>query len=383
MRSLVALQGLPDQHMAKGAKFEADASEDLAKAPAGWVPHREKTEYKTEGVPTVRAYKNPAFLGSAHARSFRMMIEYEETMQRLAANGIKATVQFFGSARALDREQYDEKLAEAQGRVAKALPGSTEALTADAALQKLQKMEWMCEYLDKTRELARRLTEWSIRSKLSRNASQINGVSRSKSMVKMEEEALSSPRASDEKTKKSSLFKYAPHATESRAGLGTGKGAGLFVCTGGAGGFMEAANRGASDVSGGRSIGMGISLPFETGLNPYVSPELAFEYHYFFTRKLCMAFHMQALVVAPGGFGTCDEMFEMMTLKQTGKMQPSMPIVLLGKEYWEKVINWEAFGQAGVINRSDVDELLFTDSVDEAFDHIVTAIGSMTHSPEM
>ena len=96
-----------------------------------------------------------------------------------------------------------------------------------------------------------------------------------------------------------------------------------------------------------------------------------------------MAFHMQALVVAPGGFGTCDEMFEMMTLKQTGKMQPSMPIVLLGKEYWQKVINWEAFGAAGVINQTDVDELLFTDSVDEAFEHIVKAIGSMAASPEV
>ena len=112
---------------------------------------------------------------------------------------------------------------------------------------------------------------------------------------------------------------------------------------------MEAANRGAADVPGGRSIGMGISLPFESGLNPYVTPELAFEYHYFFTRKLCMAFHMQALVVAPGGFGTCDEMFEMMTLKQTGKMQSNLPIVLPGRAYWKRVINWNAFYEAGTI----------------------------------
>jgi len=93
-----------------------------------------------------------------------------------------------------------------------------------------------------------------------------------------------------------------------------------------------------------------------------------------------MAFHMQALVVAPGGFGTCDEMFEMMTLKQTGKMQAAMPIVLLGKAYWKQVINWEAFDDAGVINQRDVDEILFTDSVNEAFDYIVQAIGSRTSS---
>ena len=90
-----------------------------------------------------------------------------------------------------------------------------------------------------------------------------------------------------------------------------------------------------------------------------------------------MAFHMQALVVAPGGFGTCDEMFELMTLKQTGKMGNSaLPIVLLGKAFWHKVIDWQAFAAAGVVNARDVDELLFTDSVDEAFDFITQRIGA-------
>jgi len=89
-----------------------------------------------------------------------------------------------------------------------------------------------------------------------------------------------------------------------------------------------------------------------------------------------MAFHMQALVVAPGGFGTCDEMFEMMTLKQTGKMQTALPIVLLGTDYWKKVINWDAFKQSGTINGRDVDELLFTDDVDEAFEYITERLGS-------
>merc|ERR1719230_973102 len=90
----------------------------------------------------------------------------------------------------------------------------------------------------------------------------------------------------------------------------------------------------------GRSIGMGITLPFETGLNPYVTPELAFEYHYFFTRKFAMAYYMQALVAAPGGFGTMDEFFELITLKQTGKMNQAMPVVLFGKKYWNTVVNW-------------------------------------------
>jgi uncharacterized protein (TIGR00730 family) len=168
-------------------------------------------------------------------------------------------------------------------------------------------------------QLARRLTEWSLSSRLSSSAS-ITGVSRGKSKDK----APAANRGKNPQVARASPgqgFKYLPHATEMESNLSKGE---LVVCTGGAGGFMEAANRGAADVPGGRSIGMGISLPFESGLNPYVTPELAFEYHYFFTRKLCMAFHMQALVVAPGGFGTCDEMFEMMTLKQTGKMQSNL-----------------------------------------------------------
>jgi len=238
----------------------------------------------------------------------------------------------------------------------------------------------MIEYIDKTRELARRLTEWSMESRLSHGAASINGVSRTKSLAELDKLAGNADDSMGKVNcnKGASTFKYLPHATDSRATAEDDLTGSLLVCTGGAGGFMEAANRGAADVPGGRSIGMGISLPFETGLNPYVTPELAFEYHYFFTRKLCMAFHMQALVVAPGGFGTCDEMFEMMTLKQTGKMQAAMPIVLLGKDYWKRVINWEAFDEAGVINQRDVDELLFTDSVDEAFDHIIRAIGSQS-----
>ena len=366
-----------------------------------------------------------------------MMMEYEETMQRLAACGIKATVQFFGSARAKDRQQYDASHAELTAQVNASAPGSPEAKTAQTALERLESMEWMIEYLDKTRELARRLTEWSIRSRLSRNAS-ISGVSRNKSLAKIDEEAAAEAAAGGWQGERehggddNQPFRYLPHATDLKlSGRDQDTYGGLYVCTGGAGGFMEAANRGAADVPNGRSIGMGISLPFETGLNPYVTPELAFEYHCevqwartctlafsfepsrkielrpgcsllmsrhltspadvppvstppladFFTRKLCMAFHMQALVVAPGGFGTCDEMFEMMTLKQTGKMQSGLPIVLLGKAYWRKVLNWEAFAEMGTIAKRDVDELLFTDDVDEAFDYITERLGALMGSP--
>jgi predicted Rossmann-fold nucleotide-binding protein len=88
---------------------------------------------------------------------------------------------------------------------------------------------------------------------------------------------------------------------------------------------------------------MGITLPFETGLNKYVTNELAFEFHYFFTRKFWMVYHCQALIVAPGGYGTLDEIFEVLTLKQTRKIQTDLPVVLFGKEFWKKIVNWEVW----------------------------------------
>jgi len=342
---------------------------DADEAAAGWVPHRDPTSYKLPPVQTVRAYRKQDFLNSSHARSIRVMCEYEETMQRLAVNGVNATVQFFGSARALDQESWEEKHGELTAALQAAEPGSTEAAATLAALEKHKSLEWMCDYIGKTRELARRLTKWSMMgSSLSRSAS-LNGVSRSKqSLAELDTTCPDKPPSPRDFSRA-----YLPHATDGASASRTNS---LFVCTGGAGGFMEAANRGASDVPGGRSVGMGISLPFESGLNPFVTPELAFEYHYFFTRKLCMAFHMQALVVAPGGFGTCDEMFELMTLKQTGKMGDStLPIVLLGTKYWKRVIDWQAFVEAGTVAQRDLDALFFTDSVDEAFEYITTRIG--------
>jgi len=145
------------------------------------------------------------------------------------------------------------------------------------------------------------------------------------------------------------------------------------ICTGGGPGMMEAANAGAAEVEGAKSIGMGISLPFEAGLNPSVEPENGFEFHYFFTRKFFMIDTMRALVVAPGGMGTCDELFEVLTLMQTGK-RPVCPIVLFGEKYWRTVVNWQAMCDFGTISQSDVDRLFFTDSVDDAFAHISKAL---------
>lgn len=132
------------------------------------------------------------------------------------------------------------------------------------------------------------------------------------------------------------------------------------VCTGGGGGIMEAANRGASDA-GGRTIGLNIGLPHEQRPNPYITRELTFEFHYFFMRKLWFAHLARALVVFPGGFGTLDELTEILTLTQTRKIERPIPVVLYGSSYWNEVINFEALVRHGMIARDDLALFQFAD----------------------
>ena len=132
---------------------------------------------------------------------------------------------------------------------------------------------------------------------------------------------------------------------------------------------MEAANRGASEASG-LSIGLNISLPFEQTSNPYISRELNLEFHYFFVRKFWFVFLAKALVVFPGGFGTLDELFELLTLVQTGKTKKAMPIVVYGSEYWKEVLNFDALEKWGTISPGDRKLFTFVDSVDEAFEFL-------------
>ena len=144
----------------------------------------------------------------------------------------------------------------------------------------------------------------------------------------------------------------------------------FLVCTGGGPGIMEAANRGASEA-GGINIGFNISLPFEQHDNPYITRELNFEFHYFFMRKFWFLYLAKALVVFPGGFGTMDEMFEALTLIQTQKSTKDLPIVLFGKEFWNSVLNLDVLVKYGTISQKDLKLFYTTDSVDDAFDHIV------------
>ncbi len=139
----------------------------------------------------------------------------------------------------------------------------------------------------------------------------------------------------------------------------------FVVCTGGGPGIMEAANRGASEARG-RNVGLTIALPHEEAANPHVTRELAFHFHYFFMRKFWLAYMAKAMIVFPGGYGTLDELFEVLTLVQTKRMSKPMPIVLFGTEYWQEVINFDALVRHGTIDAEDVNLVHRTDSVDDA-----------------
>jgi uncharacterized protein (TIGR00730 family) len=143
----------------------------------------------------------------------------------------------------------------------------------------------------------------------------------------------------------------------------------FVVCSGGGPGIMEAANRGAYEA-GGKSVGLSIELPHEQFANPYISPELSFNFKYFFMRKLWFAQIAKALIVFPGGFGTMDELWEMLTLLQTGKLAKQNIILIYGRKYWDEILNWKAMVRWGTINEDEYKMLQFADTVDEAFDHI-------------
>jgi uncharacterized protein (TIGR00730 family) len=143
----------------------------------------------------------------------------------------------------------------------------------------------------------------------------------------------------------------------------------FYVCSGGGSGIMEAANKGAK-LAGGKSIGFNITLPREQHLNPYITPELRFNFHYFFIRKFWFLYYAKALIGFPGGFGTMDEVFELLTLLQTKKIAKQVPVVLFDSTFWNEVINFNALQQYGVIKPTDLKLFKIIDDVDEAFEYI-------------
>lgn len=270
-----------------------------------------------EGPKPAKAYRNMEFLNSSSARLIRVMCEFEEPGHRLDEQNVENIVMFFGSARAKPKKEYEAAVAEAEAKC-KAAPDDAKAC---GALERLKKQAFLIPMFDAIRDLAKMLTTWSMNRK-----------------------------------------------TEGKSPY--------VVGTGGGPGMMTAANQGAHNA-GGKSIGFGISLPFEDGLNPYVSQELGFEFHYFFTRKYWMAYKCMGLVVAPGGLGTCDELFELITLMQTGKIKRALPVVLIGRKFWQACINWQAFVDYGMISDHDANQLIFADSAEEAFPPLIAAIEKM------
>src|ERR687888_29163 len=155
-----------------------------------------------------------------------------------------------------------------------------------------------------------------------------------------------------------------------------------FVVTSGGGpGIMEAANRGAREA-GGKTIGLNIRLPFEQGANPYITDGLQFEFHYFFMRKFWFAYLAKALVIFPGGFGTLDELFEILTLAQTQKLAKKILVVIYGREYWDRLINFQAMADAGAISPADLDLFTMVDTPDEGIDFLKRGLTKYHLGPE-
>ena len=250
------------------------------------------------------AYMNPQFLESGDARPIRILAEYLEPHRRFRAAGIRDTVTFFGSARIRSREAAERQLhAAMEGDLMNARSKDEALAAAHRAL------EWSAYYED-ARELANRLTTWS--------------------------QTLPGP-----------CHRF-------------------VVCSGGGPGIMEAANRGAHEA-GGRSVGLNIRLPAEQGANAYISNNLHFEFHYFFMRKFWFAYLAKAIVVFPGGFGTLDELFEILTLEQTRKLDDRMQILLYGTDYWDRILTIEPMVEWGAVGPDDPKLLRRVNSVDEAF----------------
>lgn len=252
----------------------------------------------------VKAYKNSEFLKSSGARTIRILSEFYEPQARFRKNNIVDTIVFFGSARVKSRKEALKEYRELKSRI------SNKHTVNDALMIKAKKNIDMSKYYEDAVELSKRLTTWSINLPVEENR--------------------------------------------------------FIVCSGGGPGIMEAANKGAK-LAGGYSIGLNISIPFEQFVNKYVDSNLAFEFHYFFMRKYWFVYLSKALIVFPGGFGTLDELMEVLTLIQTGKIKKHMKVIVYDEKYWKSVINFEKLIEHGTISQTDLKLFKFCNSVDEAF----------------
>jgi uncharacterized protein (TIGR00730 family) len=255
------------------------------------------------------AYLDPEFLDTDDARPIRILAEYLDPLRRLKEQNIQDTVVFFGSARVHSREKATREHERLKRRSGRRSREFT------LALKRSRKALQWSRYYEDARELANQLARWSL--------------------------SLESPRNR------------------------------FVVCTGGGPGIMEAANRGAHEARG-KSMGFNIRLPHEQGANRYITEGLHFEFHYFFMRKFWFAYLAKALVIFPGGFGTLDEMFEILTLSQTQKLSKQLGVFMYGREYWDDVLNLKPLADWGAINAADLELLKWVNTPDEAFEQLRT-----------
>ena len=266
---------------------------------------------KTGRHETMPAYQVNEFMESAAARPLRILAEYLDPLTRLRHAGVADTIVMFGSARM-------SPLSDSQAHLARmkktARPRAAEARREyERRMHEANAAVHMSRYYEEARELARKITKWSAK------------------------------------------FGEKPRR--------------FVICSGGGPGIMEAANRGAAEA-GGKSIGLNIQLPHEQYPNPFISQELNFDFHYFFMRKLWFAQLAKALIVFPGGFGTMDELWEMLTLLQSGKLPHRNLILIYGRKYWDEVLDWRAMVRWGTISEADYGLLQFADTVDDAFERV-------------
>lgn len=255
----------------------------------------------------IKAYKNGSFLNSPSARIIRILSEMIEPNSRLKKYRVRNTVVFFGSSRVTPRQLAEENLNALRVNVDENQANASRILeSAETALR-------LSRYYEDAVALSEKLTTW---------------------FTTLESEGIR-----------------------------------LNICTGGGPGIMEAANLGSNRANG-RSVGFNISLPMEQGANAYQTKQLSFEFHYFFIRKFWFVYLAKALIVFPGGFGTFDELFELLTLIQTKKIKKTLPVILYGSDYWNDVLNIDAMVKWGTISPEDLDLFAVFDDVDSAFAYL-------------
>jgi len=251
----------------------------------------------------VKSYQNQEFLSSADARIIRIIAEYLEPQLRFKKHKIVDTIVFFGSARLKSKKAALSELNKYKSLDPKKSGFAKGLREAQIAYQ-------MSKYYEDAVDLAKKLTSWSMNLETEANR--------------------------------------------------------FIICTGGGPGIMEAANKGAK-LAGGYSIGLNISIPFEQFVNKYVTNDLQFEFHYFFMRKFWFAYLSKAMIVFPGGFGTMDELFEILTLIQTEKIRKKICLVIYDEKYWRRIINFDALIDSGVISKEDLSLFHFCEDVESAY----------------